>query len=493
MSRALAWLLALTILAAPTLALAQSAPREIRVLLDEENTLQTISGEYAWSSEKGQLGTTRGEANVGLSGTAVVVRVDGEQQYARRLTAVPVSGAAGYNGREFRGRLEFFPGKAGGVVVLNVLPLEDYLAGVVAAEMPPSWPEAALRAQAIAARTYALSRMMAMADSTFDVASTTADQMYKGISGEDPRTTQAVHDTAGLIMTYQGHPIIAYFCSDAGGYTRQGSEPYLKAVPSLAVNSPHNDWSFELSHAELVELTAAAGTRIESITGIRTVHDPVSGHLESLTIAGGGQSCTFSGVQLRRYIGRSVMKSTRVRFEPLGDAEVTAGPAPAVQQEAQDIAPATGGDGYDTVTLEGYHRPWVANDERDWDLKLRSLYAYNGWDLEKCNRLVHVWRADPEPAPVMPGARPATGRTTAVEARGQLGGLIVRGSGYGHGMGMSQWGARQLAEDGYDYDVILDHFYTGVALIRWNGEVPEVPVPIDDESSNGFYQPFSRE
>jgi len=469
-----------------TAALAQ-AGREIRVLLDEESTIQAVHGDFSWSSEKGQHGSTSGEATVGLSGDAVVVRINGTQQYAKKLIAVPTRGNAGYGERTYRGRFEFFPGKAGGTVIINVLPLEEYLGGVVAAEMPASWPESALCAQAVAARTYALSRMMAMADSTFDVASTTSDQMYKGIAGEDPRTTAAVNATAGQIMTYQGHPIVAYFCSDAGGYTKQGSEPYLKAVPSLAVNSPHNDWSFELSQSELKELAGAAGGSVGTVTGIKTQHDPLSGHLRSLTIEGSSGQCTFSGVQLRRYIGRGVMKSTRVRFEPIGNAEVTAQQAPA-RQEASEITPPTA-ERFEMVTLEGYTRPYVATGGEVRDQKMRNMYAYNGWDLEKCNRLVYVYQDDLETATPQAPVNTA-GSTTSINAGGELRGLVVRGSGYGHGMGMSQWGARQLAEDGYDYRVILDHFYTGVDLVQWNGEVPEV---MDRETSNGFYEPFSRE
>ena len=469
-------------LAVPSWAL---CAQEIRVLLDEENTLQTVSGELSWSSEKGAIGNTDGDVNIGLSGGGVVTRVQGTQHYARRLTAVPRSGYAGFGGREYRGRLEFFPGKAGGVVVLNVLPVEDYLAGVVPAEMPPSWPHEALRAQAVAARTYALSRMAAMQDATYDVASTTSDQMYRGVAGEDPRSTQAVQDTAGEILTYRGHPIVAYFCSDAGGYTRSGSEPYLKSVPSLAVESPYNDWSFELSAAELAELVAATGSDIGTITGSQVQHEPVSGHLIALTLSGTGGSCTFSGVQLRRYIGRSVMRSTRVRFEPMGNAQVTSRPAP----RAVEIAAVAGArTQYETLELAGYTRPWVASGERDRAIKMRSMYAYNGCDLEQCNRLVHVY-ADETDRPDAAPAAPAAADTTAITASGGLSGLIVHGSGYGHGMGMSQWGARQLAGDGYDYAVILNHFYTGVQLIRWNGDVVPAAPPADDSS---FYKPFDR-
>ncbi|MBN2081247.1 SpoIID/LytB domain-containing protein [bacterium] len=454
---------------------------EIRVLLGEQETVQAVSGELDWYGDGNRLGSSSGEVTVGRSGDTVVVRIGGAQKFARLLIAIPRQGHLGYGGQEYRGRFELFGGKAGGTVVLNVLPLEDYLLGVVPREMPASWHAQALKAQAVAARTYAISRMAAHTDATYDVIATESDQVYRGVGGEDERTSQAVRETAGQIITYEGYPIIAYFSSDAGGYTKDGGYPYLQPVPSPNDDSPYHEWSFELSSAELAELGRAKGLPAGVIEAVSAEYDGVSGHLDKLIISGTGGSCSFSGGELRKYIGLDVMRSTRVVIEPLTGGRIEAAPVkttPAIRPE-----PATG---FDTVTLEGYQRPYVASADGVFDRKMRQLYAYNGWDLTQCNRLVHVVvRALAE----LGAARPETAvpETALIRADNGFTGIRVTGSGYGHARGLSQWGARQLAEEGMDYQAILKHFYTGVELVQWNGSLAQQSA----ETSGEFYQPFT--
>lgn len=461
-------------------------PPDIRVLLSEGEPLCTVSGELEWTSPSGALGGTSSQANVAVSGQTVVVRIEGVQRYASKLTAAPRQGHVRFGGRAYRGRLEFFSGRAGGVVVLNVLPLEQYLPGVVPGEMPPSWPPEALRAQAVAARTYAIARMAAQQDATYDVAATVADQVYRGVDGEDDRTSAAVRDTAGLILTYLGVPIVAYFSSDAGGYTRAGGQPYLLPVPASAPESPYRDWSFELSAAELAELAGAAGAQVGTVLGCTASYDQLSGHLLEMTITGRDGTAEFTGPQLRRYVGRDVMRSTRVRIEPLGGGQTTVAAAPARPAGSSASTAALGA--FETVMLEAWSRPWVADGAQDRAVKMRSMFAYDGQSLLKCNHTVHI----------ATGARQgseATGYSAAEQSAveeviggsgGGLAGISVRGSGYGHGVGLSQWGARQLAQEGLTAREILLHFYTGVALDGWNGTLPTLP----DQPAHDFYQPY---
>jgi len=457
-------------------------PPEIRVLLAEGEPSVAVAGELEWSDTANRLGATGGSVTVAASGQAVVVRIDGSQRYATRLTARAGGGYATHAGTAYRGRLEFFVGKAGGVVVLNVLPLEDYLPGTVPSEMPPSWPPEALRAQAVASRTYAVSRMAAQRDATFDVAATVADQVYRGVAGEDDRTTAAVRATAGQIMTYLGVPITAYFSSDAGGYTRAGQAPYLQPVPAETAESPYRDWSFELSAAELSELAAAAGVSIGTVSGCTAAYDQVSGHLTALTIAGSSGEAVFTGPQLRRYVGRDVMRSTLVRIEPLGSSSVQTAAAPA----SLTPPPASGAHrSAATATLEAYTRPWVADGEQESAVKMRRMFAYDGDSLLQCNRTVYIVAG--ELGFDQPASSPAADVREAITApAGSFSGILVRGSGYGHGVGMSQWGARQLAQDGLDYAAILLHFYTGVRLDQWDGLLAVMP----ESPEHGFYQPF---
>jgi SpoIID/LytB domain protein len=135
--------------------------------------------------------------------------------------------------------------------------------------------------------------------------------------------------------------------------------------------------------------------------------------------------------------------------------------------------------------MEGYYRPWVATREHETGVKLRQMYAFDGITLTKCNRPVHAFvditHVSPGTAPASPAAA-----VTTIRGSGPLGGLMVSGSGYGHGLGLSQWGAKQLAEDGWVCSDILLRFFSGTELVVWNGILPQPPGDLSDE----FYRPF---
>lgn len=139
------------------------------------------------------------------------------------------------NGKAYRGKIEVFVNARGSLTVVNVVPLEDYLLGVVPAELGLPQLEAQ-KAQAVAARTYAIANIGGYGKQGFDMVPTIWSQVYKGVSIETKMGTQAVHATRGMVATYQGKPIMAYFTSTCGGRTEDGenifdkSEPYLKGV-----------------------------------------------------------------------------------------------------------------------------------------------------------------------------------------------------------------------------------------------------------------------
>ena len=128
--------------------------------------------------------------------------------------------------------------------LINYLYIEEYLKGVVPYEMPPSWPLEALKAQAVAARTYTIRTLLwrRKRGEDYDLRSTVADQVYNGISGWKERTNEAVDQTRGLVLAYEGKPIFAFYSADCGGHTQDGNLvfrdrlgkkylPYLKGVP----------------------------------------------------------------------------------------------------------------------------------------------------------------------------------------------------------------------------------------------------------------------
>jgi stage II sporulation protein D len=158
----------------------------------------------------------------------------------------------------YRGAIEVVPG-AGGLAVINDVGLQDYVKGI--AEVPGSWPPAALRAQAIAARTYALNRKASAADSPWkadgaDICNTDSCQVYGGLAGEQRPDgagwLEAVDATTGQVLLYKGQPLLAEYSSANGGRTVAGSEPYLRSVPDPDdARSPLAHWHWATSLAAL--------------------------------------------------------------------------------------------------------------------------------------------------------------------------------------------------------------------------------------------------
>lgn len=143
---------------------------------------------------------------------------------------------AGRDNRIYRGQIQLLAKKEG-LTVINRLNIEEYLYSVVASEMSPSWPEAALEAQAIAARTYAFANMGQFESLGFDLWGTVISQAYDGVSAETASTRAAVDNSRGKIITYNGKPIAAFFTGNSGGYSENSQDiwnfslPYLQAVP----------------------------------------------------------------------------------------------------------------------------------------------------------------------------------------------------------------------------------------------------------------------
>ena len=150
------------------------------------------------------------------------------------------------NGKAYRGKIEVFVNARGSLTVVNVVPLEEYLLGVVPAELGLPNLEAQ-KAQAIAARTYAVANINGYGTQGFDMVPTVWSQVYKGVSIETAMGTQAVRETAGMIAMHNGKPIMAYFTSTCGGRTENSenifdhAEPYLRGVECSLEGHKHFD------------------------------------------------------------------------------------------------------------------------------------------------------------------------------------------------------------------------------------------------------------
>lgn len=153
------------------------------------------------------------------------------------------AGFVSAKGRWYRGIL-MIKNRDGKLTVINNVPLEDYIKGVVPSEMPSGWALEAHKAQAIAARSYALANLGKRARYGYDLKDTPEDQAYNGASSETQNTNSAVEETSGIVLTYNMKVINAYYSASAGGQTNTNSWgtslPYLRSVPSFDDNVKKN-------------------------------------------------------------------------------------------------------------------------------------------------------------------------------------------------------------------------------------------------------------
>jgi stage II sporulation protein D len=225
--------------------LSREEAEELRARLETAGIDATIEGKDSQGVAQKQPATTtnspvRLTAHPALPSREVVASSSAGRMFS---SSAPVAFATDdetnapvrYNDRPYRGRLEVFTNLRGTLTVVNELGLEDYVRGVVANELSPGGYPAieALKAQAIAARTYALKNRGQFMSQGFDLLPTTRSQVYRGLTSENPLSTRAVDETRGMIATYNGEPINALYTSTCGGRTEDSEKIFNEAIPYL--------------------------------------------------------------------------------------------------------------------------------------------------------------------------------------------------------------------------------------------------------------------
>ena len=270
--------------------------------------------------------------------------------------------------RWYRGTLELKPG-ATGVTAINHVPLDQYLYGVVPAEMSASWPLESLKSQAVAARSYAVASVGKHRGKGYDVCDTDDCQVYRGAAGEHARSNQAVDGTAGQVLVYGQKVIPAYFHSSSGGHTENSEDvwtaklPYIRAVPDFDHQSPKFAWYKSVRAEAIAAGLARQGIRIGQLLQVNPLSRSYSGRVREVQVVGTEGRQVVRGETFRIAAG---LNSTLFNVVPVGEG-----------------------------------------------------------------------------APVE---------------------FSFAGRGWGHGLGLSQWGAKSLAESGYSYLQILGHYYPGAQL-----------------------------
>ena len=262
------------------------------------------------------------------------------------------------------------------IYVVNKIGIEEYLSSVVGAEMPHKWPLEALKAQAIASRTYALKKK---GNAMFDIDSTQKDQVYKGLESRTLKTQRAVRATRSLVMTYNNKLINALFHSSSAGQTENSEDvwsnkyAYLRSVKDFDRKNPKLIWRKSFSKNNLKNLFPLIG----EIEKIKVLKKTSTGRIKTLEIIGEKGSKEISGKDFR---GKLKLNSTLFNYS--------------------FVVP---------------------------DLNESINLNINSEDTSKPY-------------------------------------LLISGKGSGHGVGMSQWGAKYMAAKGSDAYLILKHFYKGVQI-----------------------------
>lgn len=338
------------------------------------------------------------QVTVSADGRAIAVQGTNPGRYERLVLASPdPGGAVTVNGRRYRGAVELVA-QDGGITAVNRLGVEDYLLGVVSAEMGRrgSNEVAALAAQAVVSRSYALRNRGRNAARGFDLEAGVADQAYGGVEAETPEGGAAVRATTGQVLTYRGALISAFFHSTCGYATATPSEafrgigdaPYLRSVPDRRPGggyycdiSPRFRWTAEWDAVSLRDI-------------------------------------------LRRTTGRV-----------LGVSEATI-------DEVRDV-----------------HVQHTGRSGRVTELRIRVSQGE-----------VPVYAPDLRSVFMTPDGRPLG--STAIQLHPEREGdrltrLVIAGAGWGHGVGMCQWGAVGRARAGQDFREILTAYFPGTQVERW--------------------------
>lgn len=335
-----------------------------------------------------------------------------------------------YENTPYRGGIMLLAKSNGSITVINYITLEHYVYGVLNAELYHTNPEEALKAQAVAARSFAVLNLGKHSADGFDLCSTTDCQVYKGFSGEYPATNSATDETGGEMIRFNGKPVTAFYYKNSGGYTQNVedvwtfSQPYLKAIKDEY--SPSYPWRISLSFDTIRQKLEASGYYPGTIQSISVKNRNQTGAVCELEIIGSKGEICLQKEKIRNVLGTTIIKS--LLFQ-LGDSDTTGAEDLPVWRISNGTT--ISNPGADTYLVSGSGSITKADGN--------SIFGFNGTEILNL-------RSNKLPDTV-------TGGTASFS-----------GYGYGHGVGMPQDSAVEMAKQGFTYDEILKHYYTGIEI-----------------------------
>ncbi len=359
-----------------------------------------------------------------LSLTEEFTFTDGTRTYGAPQSEIAIAtsdGQISIEGKKYRGYVVLKPQSDGKITVINSLSVDEYLYGVIGSEMPSSWNIEALKAQAVCARCFALTNMNKHVGYGFNVCSTTNCQVYGGIASETESTRRAVDETAGKILKYNGQIAQTVFFSCSGGHTADvrniwgGDFPYLYGVDDPYENednTPRHSWVATLTNDDIKASLNKIGVDVGDIVSVETAID-ASQHVYELTVTGTNGKHTLKKQDTCSVFASYGLMSTKYTVAPYGS---NASSVYAISSTGTSLSsPAFALSSSVKTAME------------------------NGFSVLS-----------------------SSGKS-AVSSGGAKG-YIFNGGGWGHGVGMSQYGANAMAANGFKYDDILYHYYPGTNL-----------------------------
>ena len=343
--------------APPLVRVALNQSEQVTLRFQSEVEVQTMNGNQKWP-----MGEYR------FVNVAQKLQVD-DQILGSQSTLIPLKGPFTWQGRAYNGNavVKILKNQ---ILLINQLPLEAYLEGVVPKEMSSSWKLEALKAQAVCARSYAYYLLRKSEDKDYDVAATTASQVYGGANAGNSNTSKAISATRGTILAYNGQSVLTYFHSHSGGVLEDASQvwsgssfPYYQ-VKNDDISEQINSlaWQYLVKNEDLLKTLQNNGFHVQEITEMTAGEVSPSGRLVTVEITTDSGPLKIRANSLRMWLGATNVKSILA----------------SIQKQP---------DGY-----------------------------------------------------------------------------LFEGHGYGHGVGMSQWGAQGMAQGGAAFDQILRHYYPGTEL-----------------------------
>ena len=404
---------------------------------------------YTWYDLWGGVHSFSGTA-VSPSVTGVTMTLTGSDRIlfefdcsgAKSLGIQPDSGSGKavtwFKGYKWYGGFEYRRVTGGNINVINVVNIDDYVKGVLPYEMSPSWPLEALKAQAVCARTYALLQTKHYKSYQFDVCNTTDCQVYYGTNKASSLSNQAVDETQGMVATYGGAYAELYYYSSNGGASENSENVWTKALPYLvgkidpyenAADIPGYSYTVSYTYDQLTKMLQNKGYSIGQVCSVAITRTTAVGNVQEITFTDtAGKTVKVTGETCRTIFYTTLFGETK-----------------SVKSMRFTINGGGSSNGY-----------YLGNGGSVQDLQ--GLYTITGSGTvgQITDGQLYVASASGI------GPLASSGGGTTADPNG----ITITGTGSGHNVGMSQYGAKAMAELGFSYTDILSFYFTGITLER---------------------------